>query len=133
MAGGGIYIKGTRLYEIMLIDLVGAPYYIFKYDQFVHMFGFGVATLAMYYLIEPYLKFDHKKWVALSIILIMAGLGVGALNEIIEFFASVMLSRTGVGGYENTALDLVFNLVGAIIAMFFVRSIENSKNQKKEG
>lgn len=46
----------------------------------------------------------------------MAGLGVGALNEIIEFFATVVVPETGVGGYENTALDLVADLIGALSA-----------------
>lgn len=120
MAGGGIYLQGKRLYEIILIPLVGAPYQILKYDQFVHAVGFGVATLAMYYLLKPHLKKDNK-WIALSIVVIMAGLGVGALNEIIEFIATVIAPQTGVGGYINTSLDLISNLIGAILAMLFIR------------
>ncbi len=129
MSGGGIYIKGKRLYEAILIPLVGAPYHIFKYDQFVHAVGFGVATLAMYYLLKPLLKKENSKWIALSIVIIMAGLGVGALNEILEFIATVITPETGVGGYINTSLDLVFNLVGAILAMIFIR-IKEGVSQK---
>lgn len=120
MSGGSLYIGDKRLYEMMLIELVGEPYRIFKYDQFVHIVGFGVATLAMYYLLRPLLKKDLEKWISLSIIIVMAGLGVGALNEIIEFLATIVMPQTGVGGYVNTSLDLVADLVGAAGAMIFL-------------
>src|SRR3989338_2791362 len=119
MSGGGIIVNGKVLYSLILFPIVGEPYLIFKYDQLVHIIGFGVATLAMYYLLEPSLK-DRNKLVSLSIIIVMAGLGVGALNEIIEFFATVVVPSTGVGGYENTSLDLVSDLVGALIALWYV-------------
>ena len=66
----------------------------------------------------------NKLFFAISIVVVLAGLGAGALNEIIEFFITVMLQNTGVGGYENTALDLVFNLLGAIGAMIYIRKKE---------
>ena len=118
MSGGGIYINKTRLYEIILIPL-STTYQIIKYDQFVHVIGFGVSTLVMYHLIKSLLRPNHK-WVALSIVIVMAGLGVGALNEIIEFIVTVIVPSTGVGGYENTSLDLVADLIGALIAMAII-------------
>lgn len=114
----------------MIIPIVGQPYNIFKYDQFVHIVGFGVATLALYYLLKPLIKKDNKKWVALSIVVVMAGLGAGALNEIIEFIATVIVPETGVGGYENSSLDLISNLIGAIVAMTYI--IIKDKNNSKE-
>lgn len=124
MTGGGIYLNGKKIYQLMLLPLVGEPYNILKYDQFVHFFGFGIATLIMFYLIKPYLKENTGK-VALMIVIIMAGLGVGAFNEIIEFIATVLVPETGVGGYENTSLDLVFNLIGAIFAGIYILKKES--------
>ena len=121
MSGGGLYIGGKKLYELTIFKIVGEPYNIFKYDQLVHIIGFFAATLALYYTLKPLLKEDLKKWTALSIIVIMAGLGAGALNEIVEFTATVFVPETGVGGYENTSLDLVADLIGAVIAMFYIR------------
>ena len=118
MSGGGILINNARLYELILIPL-SESYKIFKYDQFVHIIGFGVSTLVMYHLIKSLLRSNHK-WVALSIVIVMAGLGVGALNEIIEFIVTVIVPSTGVGGYENTSLDLVADLIGALIAMVII-------------
>lgn len=125
MIGGGIYVGGKKIYEFMIFNLVGEPYHIFKYDQFVHVVGFYVATLVMYYLLKPLLKEGVRKWTALSIVVVMAGLGAGALNEIIEFSATVILPETGVGGYTNTALDLVADLIGAIIAIIQIRLLNN--------
>jgi len=119
MAGGGLTVGDGRLYELMLLPL-SDTYPIFRYDQLVHMIGFGVATLVMYELLKPLLK-PNKGWTALSIVVVMAGLGVGALNEILEFSATVLVPETGVGGYVNTSLDLVSNLVGAVVAMGWIR------------
>ena len=47
-------------------------------------------------------------------------MGLGSLNEIIEFAAVLSFENTNVGGYVNTALDLCFNTLGAITAMLFV-------------
>ncbi|MEK6848415.1 MAG: DUF2238 domain-containing protein [Nanoarchaeota archaeon] len=120
MSGGGLYPGGTRLYEIILIP-ISTAYEVFKYDQFVHIIGFGVATLAMYAVLKPKLKPIHGKWVALGIIIVMAGLGVGALNEMLEFLATILAPETGVGGYVNTSLDIVADLIGALLAFAYIR------------
>ena len=120
MSGGGFYIGDVKLYEIILVP-ISETYHIFRYDQFVHIVGFGVATLVMYVLLKPLLMPDLKRWTALSIVVVMAGLGVGALNEIVEFAATVLVPETGVGGYTNTSLDLVSDLVGAVVALVIIR------------
>lgn len=120
LSGGGLYFDGIKLYEIMLIPF-SETYKILKYDQVVHAFGFAVATLVMYQLLRLHLKDGVRAWVSISIVVVMAGLGAGALNEIVEFFATIIVPDSGVGGYINNSLDLVFNLVGAICAMIFIR------------
>tara|TARA_Y100000310_G_scaffold257569_1_gene265661 strand:- start:44 stop:595 length:552 start_codon:yes stop_codon:yes gene_type:complete len=118
LSGGSLSIGGTRLYEIILIPISEA-YNVFRYDQFVHIVGFAVATLLAYDLLQPHLK--NTTSVSIAIITIMAGLGIGALNEIIEFAAVVVLPETGVGGYINTSLDLVADLVGAVLAWVYIK------------
>lgn len=132
MAGGGLFVNGKKLYELMLIRLVGEPYMIFKYDQLVHIVGFGVATLVMYHLLKPLLKKGLDRWAALSIVVVMAGLGVGAVNEIIEFIATVIMPETGVGGYVNTSLDLVADLIGALLALIYIRWTERAKSSLRD-
>jgi len=121
MLGGAIITNGSVLYAKVLIPIIGEPYYILRYDQFVHIIGFGVATLIMFVLLKPFLKFPIKNWTSISILTIMAGFGVGALNEMIEFTAVVIMPQTGVGGFINTSLDLVSDFIGASIAMIYIR------------
>ena len=113
----------------MLIP-VSQEYGIFRFDQLVHIIGFGVATLLMHHLLKPLLRPEVKRWTALSIVVVMAGLGVGALNEIVEFLAVVAVPETGVGGYTNTALDLVSDLIGALLALIYIRVVEARMPEK---
>ena len=120
LCGGGIRVGDGVLYGVMLVPL-SSDIPIFRYDQFVHIVGFGVATLLMYHLLLSYLRPGMRHGPALYIVVVMAGLGVGGFNEIIEFIATVLMPETGVGGYVNTALDLVADLVGAILAVVAIR------------
>jgi len=120
LAGGGITIGEGRLYDVMLIQ-ISETFPIWRYDQLVHIWGFGAATLVAFCLLKPSLKDPRKNPVAVGIILVMAGLGMGALNEIVEFIVSSIIPRSGVGGYINTALDLCADLIGAILALFYIR------------
>lgn len=127
MSGGSLYFYGTRLYEVMLVT-ISESYQIIKYDQFVHFFGFAFTTILFYEIIKPLLKKPHNGWIRLSIVLIMAGTGAGALNEMVEFIVTVVAASTGVGGYVNTSLDLISNLFGAIAAMLFIIWREKKKS-----
>lgn len=116
MSGGSIRFQGDVLYNLILIP-ISETYKIFKYDQLVHAFGFGTMTLVSYELIKPYIEKFTPRFYLISI---MAACGFGALNEIIEFIATVISPQTNVGGYINTSLDLVFNLIGAITASILI-------------
>ena len=63
----------------------------------------------------------HKK--SLIFFAVLASLGIGLLNEILEF-TMVVFADAGdaVGGYYNTALDLVFNFIGAVLGVWFVKN-----------
>ena len=121
MAGGGIKVGSGILYTLVLLPIfdAGNELMIFKYDQAVHFFGFGVATLVVYHLLRPYLSVQTKMSVVI-VITVVAGTGLGVLNEIVEFIAVLAIPDTNVGGYYNTALDLVFNTLGAIAAAFYI-------------
>jgi putative membrane protein len=123
MAGGGIPVKGDVLYKLILIPVTES---IFRYDQFVHIIGFGVATLIMFEILKPKLK-QVEQWTAISIVVVMAGLGVGAVNEIVEYIATLLVPETGVGGYDNTLLDLISDLIGALFALLVIRYREKQQ------
>ncbi len=119
MAGGGVQVAGSVLYNLHLIDIVETErLHIFKYDQAVHAFGFGVTAWLLHHLLTRH--FPQTKGSATSYFYpALASMGLGAVNEIIEFSAVLLVPDTNVGGYY-TALDLVFNASGAILAMILV-------------
>ena len=120
LSGGTFTIGEVRLYEVIPLRL-SSTYPILRYDQIVHTWGFGVATYVMFQVLRPILRPDLKRWSALTVIVVMAGLGVGALNEIAEFMVTIAIPENGVGGYVNTGLDLVSNMIGAVLAMACIR------------
>lgn len=120
LAGGGIQVNDDVLYGLILIP-ISEQYSILRYDQVVHAFGFGVATLVVYQLLANLLPPRDMNRFSVGLIVVMAGCGLGALNENVEFLLTVLLPQTGVGGYENTSLDLCSNLFGACCAYFLVR------------
>lgn len=119
LAGGSIRVGDGVLYSWIPLPL-SETLPIIRFDQLVHLIGFGVATLLMYHLLYPPTG-PRPKNPATLLVVVMAGLGVGALNEIVEFVATLITPHTGVGGYLNTALDLVADLIGAILAVVWIR------------
>ena len=121
LAGGGVRVSAEVgcLYNLMLWPM-SETLPIFRYDQFVHIWGFGAATLLMHCLLAGRLSRARTGRAGLGIVLVMAGLGMGAFNEIVEFIATLAMSQTGVGGYTNTALDMCANLIGAVLAVVYL-------------
>ncbi len=119
MAGGNVRLADGVLYGANLLSLF-PRYHILRYDQIVHLLGFGVATLMCHHLLQPYLHKPLERWWPLAILVVLMGSGLGAINEIIEFIAVETIPETGVGGYQNTLLDLCFNLLGGIIAVMWL-------------
>jgi len=118
MLGGSVMTTDGVLYAYRIFPFFdgGADFYILKYDQVVHAFLYGVVGLMFYHLLREIVGI--KTHVALIAgVAIFAAAGFGIINEIIEFLAEVNLKNTGVGGYENTVLDLIFNLSGAAVAV----------------
>lgn len=116
IAGGTVPIaNGEVLYSQILIPLVGAPYHILKFDQLVHAFCYFMFAQLVYALLRATLQTAMPRWGFLLLVW-FATMGIGALNELIEFTATVIVPETNVGDYINNALDLVFNGLGAAIA-----------------
>ncbi|MBS3072842.1 DUF2238 domain-containing protein [Candidatus Pacearchaeota archaeon] len=136
MAGGGVWIgdgfwifnANGVLYTLDIMHLFDiGDTFVLKFDQFVHAFGFASTTLVAWHLLKPYLN-NKTSYKIIYLLLFAIAMGAGALNEIVEFIAVVVAPSTGVGGYYNTALDLVFNGIGSIIALFIVHFYYRKKN-----
>ncbi len=91
-----------------------------KYDHVVHAYGFGVTTWVCWQGLRAALGgrlHRVRPTPGLMVLCAAAGLGFGALNEVIEFAATLLVPETNVGGYLNTGWDLVANLFGATVAV----------------
>lgn len=121
MAGGGLPVNGTVLYNLALAPVIETDQFvILKYDQLVHAYGFGITAWVLHHLLTRH--FPQTRNTATALILpALAAMGLGAVNEMIEFAAVIVLPDTNVGGYYNTLLDLCFNAVGSLIAMLIIR------------
>jgi putative membrane protein len=121
MLGGSIMTADGVLYAWRIFPLfdgtdISSGLYILKYDQFVHAFLYGVVGLMFYHLLRNIVGIKTHGWL-MAVTAIFAAAGFSIINEIIEFLAVVNLPETGVGGYYNTVLDMIFNLLGAVIAV----------------
>jgi hypothetical protein len=122
---GGTDINGARVYGIMLIDLIGPPLFILRYDQLVHFYCYLVVGTILYHITKQYVK---KIDPMVLFLVISASIGIGSLNEIAEFTMVLLLENTGVGDFYNASLDLVFNTIGAIVGVLTA----NYYNHKKQ-
>jgi len=115
LAGGLIGISGDRV----LYNAVLAPHV--RYDNVVHFFGFGVAGVACWETLRTFVSFTSEPSArAAGLTVWLFGMGVGAVNEVVEFFVSQIVEDSNVGGYQNTGRDLVANLLGAAAGALLV-------------
>lgn len=122
MIGGLVHVPASWLTENgsgVLYSWWIVPGY-FKYDNFAHSYGFFVATWVTWECVRS------MKGVApttgIIVLCWLAGMGLGALNEVIEFTAVLTIPDTNVGGYVNTGWDLVANMVGAGVAALLAKA-----------
>jgi Predicted membrane protein (DUF2238) len=116
LAGGLIRVGNDVLYNASLGTHVAVLHtHILQYDHVVHAFGAGVGTLTVWTLLAPGTATvaDRRSSIVLCL---LAGLGIGALNETFEFLATIAHQGAHVGGYTNTGWDLVSNSIGALVA-----------------
>lgn len=120
--GGNIHIGDTRLYDVWLTHWL-------KYDNLVHMIGTFTAAVLSYTFVYQHLNDKAREnRVLLAIIIISMASGIGALNEILELGA-VLWFNAGpqVGDYMNNAFDLLYNLIGAMLACVYLFYIQKEQ------
>jgi hypothetical protein len=114
LAGGLVRVGDDVLYNA---SLHGA---LLRYDHFVHSSGVFVGTVMIWtVLVVPALPVP-KRSSAVVVLAVLGGLGLGALNETIEFLSTTAHGASHVGGYTNTGWDLVSNVAGAVAAGLYL-------------
>jgi len=113
LAGGLINVGHNVLYNASV-----GPYnrtlgtHFLQYDHFAHAYVSFVVVFACWVMLAaPHAGWDHRR--DLVLLTVGAALGLGALNEMVEFLATLAHHGGHVGGYWNTGWDLVCNFIGA--------------------
>lgn len=105
---------------------------LLKYDQLVHAYGFGVTTWLVWQGICAATG-NTRPTFGLLFIATCAGMGLGSVNEIIEFVAVLSMPETNVGDYTNTSWDIVANAVGAVVAAVWIRLASGAPREDAAG
>ncbi|MFW6060472.1 MAG: DUF2238 domain-containing protein, partial [Phycisphaeraceae bacterium] len=129
MAGGLVPVPAdwpihgdTRVLYSWWIVPAGEEGGYFKYDHLVHAYGFAVATWVCWEALRAATALQ-RPGLGVAILCGLGGLGLGAMNEVIEFAATRLVPETNVGGYVNTGWDLVANTAGAAFAIALIWTI----------
>jgi uncharacterized membrane protein YjdF len=124
LAGGLVAVGDDVLYNASIGPWNSALHtHLLQYDHFVHAFGAFLATLVLWALLAPATTSDIDRRHLMALCMI-AGLGIGAINEVVEFLATTAHSAAHIGGYNNTGWDLVSNTIGAVAALPFMHRVE---------
>jgi hypothetical protein len=120
LGGGLVNVGHNVLYNASIgpfSKALGTHY--FQYDHLAHAYvSFIVAFTCWTLLAAPQEATHHRR--DLVILAVGTALGLGALNEVVEFLATLAHHGAHVGGYFNTGWDLICNLIGAAGAGFAI-------------
>ena len=119
MLGGIEMSNGNIIYTFVFYEFIQEPFSILKYDQVVHILGFGSAAFAVFDILKSKMQISSVSNGAILFIIIFTAMGLGTLNEMIEFIATLYFEND-VGGYENTLIDLFSNFIGIAIASLYL-------------
>lgn len=110
IAGGMVPVGDGVLYQRWIIEPV------VRYDNLQHAVGFGIVGRAAWEILRPRLGQAANDSVIAWWTIVLAAAALGAVNEVVEWILTLTIPGTDVGGYDNTARDLVANLVGGVVA-----------------
>ena len=85
-----------------------------RFDQLTHTFGFAMATAACWYALDARTVISARP-AGNALMAGLMGMGLGALNEVVEFASIYAVPEQQVGGLENMGWDLIFNLMGCTL------------------
>lgn len=132
MMGGGVKLpSGTVLYRWIPVELYNAhdvlgEFVILKFDQILHFYIYFVMSFVLAHLLTRITEKEIRP-LFFYFFVVVGSMGLSVVNELIEFAAVVASPNTGVGGYYNTLLDLLFNTLGAFVGALAHYALRHSR------
>ena len=116
LAGGMVPVGDGVLYQLWLVDGV------VRYDNLQHAVGFGFVGRAIWETLQHRLAPSERDRPGIALwIVVLGAAAAGAVNEIVEYLLTLVLPEHRVGGYDNTARDLIANLLGGLAVGWWTR------------
>ena len=116
LAGGMVPVGDGVLYQLWLVDGV------LRYDNLQHAVGFGFVGRAVWETLQHRLAPLERDRPGIAMwVVVLAAAAAGAVNEIVEYLLTRVLPEHRVGGYDNTARDLIANLLGGLAVGWWTR------------
>ena len=116
LAGGMVPVGDGVLYQLWLVDGV------LRYDNLQHAIGFGFVGRAIWETLQSRLAPSERDRPGIAMwIVVLGAAAAGAVNEIVEYLLTLVLPEHRVGGYDNTARDLIANLLGGLAVGWWTR------------
>lgn len=99
------------------------------WDHLTHFMGIGAGTMATAYLLEAYQTRRGLAWNSASVWLLSftTGLAMGVGVELYEYLGKTAFQTIDQGGYRNTMLDLVYNIIGAALGGALATTIDRRR------
>ncbi len=112
-----VHLSGglIRVGEHVLYNSTPGPE-LLRHDHFGHSLGTAVGALVLW---EVFMKdvYALTRRSSLIVVTALAALVLGAINEVIEFIATLAQNGGGnAGGYDNTGWDMVTNTIAGVVA-----------------
>jgi hypothetical protein len=109
LAGGNLEMNGVLLYE--------ESWNVVGYDHIVHFLGLGAAGLVVWEATAWMLRARSGK--EAFVVTFLGANAVGAIIEIGEYLATLVVQVARVGDYANNMQDLIANMIGALVAAWW--------------
>jgi len=109
LAGGLVQVGDDVLYN------TSPGLELLRYDHFGHALGIFVGALLVWevFVQDAFVVTGRGSLVAVTV---LAALGLGAVNEAVEFVSTLAHGGSHIGGYTNTGWDLVTNTLAGLLA-----------------
>ena len=95
-----------------------------RYDHILHAFGFGTCTWLTWEALRASIqqRLGRKLYPSMGMLFlcIFASMGLGAINETIEFLFIIDRSTLTISNYINTCQHLIANLLGALLVTVLI-------------
>ncbi|HEX2149934.1 MAG TPA: hypothetical protein VHI31_07185 [Actinomycetota bacterium] len=128
MIGGLVFWESSQngiVYGIWLIPRV------IRYDQLTHALGFAMGTAACWFGLDLRTVSDAPA-AGKALMAGLMGMGLGALNEVVEFASIYAVPDQQVGGLENMGWDLIFNLMGCFLMGLWLWLVPQGRSTERD-